>query len=222
MIEENLKKIFGEISCGNPLGEKITLVGATKTVSVENINYAMSCGLKIVGDNKVQEFRDKSPFIKGADFHFIGHLQTNKVKYLIGKVSLIESVDSLPLVKEIDRLSIKNGLKTNILIEVNAGKEESKSGVFPEDVFDFVNAVKEYKSVTLKGIMAMLPKCESESNLEPLCLKMRDIYDKIKKNYPIDTLSMGMSEDYKTAIKCGSNMIRLGSAIFGKRNYQAE
>ena len=129
MLEENLKKVFEEIKNGNNLGEQITLVGATKTVPVEVINQAITLGANIVGDNKVQEFNEKYPFIKGATYHFIGHLQTNKVKYLIGKVALIHSVDSLHLAQEISKQSVKKGVTTNILIEVNIANEESKFGL---------------------------------------------------------------------------------------------
>jgi uncharacterized pyridoxal phosphate-containing UPF0001 family protein len=142
MLEENLKKVFEEIKNGNNLGEEITLVGATKTVPVEVINQAITLGANIVGDNKVQEFNEKYPFIKGATYHFIGHLQTNKVKYLIGKVALIHSVDSLHLAQEISKQSVKKGVTTNILIEVNIGGELSKSGV------DLTNAEEIIKSVS--------------------------------------------------------------------------
>lgn len=221
MLEENLKKVFEEIKNGNNLGEQITLVGATKTVPVEVINQAITLGANIVGDNKVQEFNEKYPFIKGATYHFIGHLQTNKVKYLIGKVALIHSVDSLHLAQEISKQSVKKGVTTNILIEVNIGGELSKSGVDLTNAEEIIESVSSLDGICLQGLMAMLPKSEDTPCLEKLCLQMRELYDKMnKKGYNFKYLSVGMSADYKIAIRCGSNMIRLGSSLFGKRDYQ--
>lgn len=219
MLKTNISQVFEEIKNGNNLGEKITVVGATKTVDVNVINDAVKLGVNIVGDNKVQEFRDKSPFIKDATFHFIGHLQKNKVKYLVGNVALIQSIDSVELALEVDRQSKKKGVVTDILIEVNAGKEESKSGYFPEDVESAVKEIAKLENLRIKGLMAMLPKTD-ETTISKLCLQIRGIYDTIKaQGYPFEHLSMGMSGDYLIAIKNGSNMIRLGSRLFGERNY---
>ncbi|MBR1968505.1 MAG: YggS family pyridoxal phosphate-dependent enzyme [Clostridia bacterium] len=221
MLKENLDKIFSVIENGNNLGEPITLVGATKMVSAEIINQAISYGLKVVAENKVQEFNLKHGQITGAKEHFIGHLQTNKVKYLVGKVELIHSVDSIRLAEEINRQAVKKGVTQDILIEVNIGGELSKSG------FDFSNAKKavneianSFSNVRVKGLMAMLPHSEDESLLIDLTEKMRALYDDlIKLGLPFTYLSVGMSNDYKIAIKHGSNMIRLGRDIFGQRNY---
>ena len=223
MLANNLEKVFKEIENGNNLGEKITLVGATKTVSVETINKAISLGLTIVGDNKVQEFNEKSPFIKGADFHFIGHLQTNKVKYLVGKVSLIHSVDSLHLAKEISNRAKRVGVIQEILVEVNIGGELSKSGISPINAFEIVKEISGYENLKVVGLMAMLPKSDDETTLKNLCLQMRSLYDTISNEViKLKHLSIGMSGDYLIAIKNGSNMIRLGSSIFGKRDYQVD
>lgn len=223
MLDDNLSEVLEEIKGGNNLGEPITLVGATKTVDADTINRAISLGLKIVGDNKVQEFRDKSPYIRGAEFHFIGRLQKNKVKYLIGKVSLIHSVDSVELAEEIDRLSAKKGVSTDILIEVNVSGEESKSGFAPDDVFVSAAEIAKLESVRLKGIMTMLPHTDDENLLAALCRKTRAIFDTLKNtDERIEFLSMGMSNDYRIAIKNGSNMIRLGTRLFGARNYNLE
>ncbi len=221
MLENNLKQIFANISSGNNLGEPITLVGATKMVDVETINKAIELGLKVVAENKVQEFNLKNSNIVGAKQHFIGHLQTNKVKYLVGKVDLIQSVDSDKLACEIDRVAKNRNLVQNILIEVNIGGELSKSGFTLEKAFDSVIEISnKYSNICVKGLMAMLPHTDDESLLIKLCQKMRGLYDKLKENgMSIEYLSMGMSNDYKVAIKNGSNMIRLGSSIFGKRNY---
>ncbi|MBE7081497.1 MAG: YggS family pyridoxal phosphate-dependent enzyme [Clostridiales bacterium] len=221
MLENNLKQIFADISSGNNLGEPITLVGATKMVDIDTINRAIELGLKVVAENKVQEFNLKNSSIVGAKQHFIGHLQTNKVKYLVGKVDLIQSVDSDKLASEIDRVAKNRNLVQNILIEVNIGGELSKSGFTLEKAFDsVVDISNKYSNICVKGLMAMLPHTDDESLLENLCQKMRGLYDKLKENgMSIEYLSMGMSNDYLVAIKNGSNMIRLGSSIFGKRNY---
>ncbi|MBR2614963.1 MAG: YggS family pyridoxal phosphate-dependent enzyme [Clostridia bacterium] len=219
MLENNLQKVFNLIKDGNNLGEPITLVAATKTVPVDVINRSIELGVKVVGDNKVQEFNEKSPFIKNASFHFIGHLQKNKVKYLVGKVDLIHSVDTISLAEEIDKVSFKKGVKTNILLEVNIGKEESKSGFSEDELIPAFNEIKKLKNVCVLGLMAMLPKTDDIAKKENLCLQMRKLYDTISLEHKLTYLSLGMSEDYDIAIKNGSNMIRLGSSIYGKRNY---
>ena len=221
MLEENLKKIITELSNGNNLGEKITLVGASKTMSVEVINRAVKLGLKVVAENKVQEFREKTELIdKSASQHFIGHLQTNKVKYLVGKVELIHSVDTVKLANEISNCAVKRNVVQNILLEVNVGGELSKSGFSIENVEDCIKEITTFSGIKVVGLMAMLPKTDDLELKEKLCLQMREIFDKLKaQGLPFEYLSMGMSNDYKTAIKCGSNMIRLGSYIFGQRNY---
>ena len=217
--EEALKNVFEEIKNGNHLGEPITLVGATKTVDLLTIQRAIDCGLKAVGENRVQEFREKAPFLHGAEIHFIGHLKTNKVKYLIGNVSLIHSVDSLPLAEEISEQSEKKGLVTDVLAEINIGKEPTKSGFSAEQAEDAMDKISSLPGIRAVGLMAMLPKSENSRYLSDLCLQMRAIYDTIKKEgFPVRHLSMGMSEDYRIAIRNGSNMIRLGRAIFGERS----
>lgn len=221
MLKENLDEIFAEIKNGNDLGEKITVVGATKTVSAETINRAISLGLSVVAENRVQEFNEKHDKIAGAEQHFIGHLQTNKVKYLVGKVKLIQSVDSVRLAEEINRQAEKKGVIQNILIEVNVGGELSKSG------FDVDNAEVNVKNIAygcknlqVLGLMAMLPRSDDRELLASLCKKMRMLYDNLKnEGLPFEYLSIGMSSDYKIAVKNGSNMVRLGRTIFGERNY---
>ena len=220
MLKDNLTKILSEISLGNNLGEKITLVGATKTIPVEIINNAIELGLEVVAENKVQEFRQKTELIKGGTQHFIGHLQTNKVKYLVGKVELIQSVDSIRLAKEISKEANKKNVVQNILCEINIGGELSKSGFTPLNAIENIIAISKLNNIKVCGLMAMLPHVDDISILEKLCQNMRKIYDKlISLGLPLTTLSMGMSQDYKVAINNGSNMIRLGSIIFGKRNY---
>ena len=218
-LKQNLERVFSLINNGNNLGEQITLVGATKTMDAQTINQAVSYGLKVVAENRVQEFNQKHNLIIGASHHFIGHLQTNKVKYLVGKVDLIHSVDSINLATAINDCAKKRGVIQDVLVEVNVGGELSKSGFSFENAFDGVNQiVKELDSVRVKGLMAMLPLTSDSNLLESLCKKMRALYDQIKEqNDNFCYLSMGMSNDYPIAIKNGSNMIRLGSTIFGAR-----
>lgn len=221
MLKTNLERIFDEIKDGNNLGEKITLVGATKMVSADVINNAVKLGLTTIAENKVQEFRDKYPLISGANHHFIGHLQTNKVKYLVGKVSLIQSVDSIHLAEEIDKIAKRTNTVQNVLLEINVGGELSKSGFnFDSAEESILYVINNFSSIKVKGLMAMLPKTDDEQTLKELCLKMRALFDKFKElGYEFNHLSIGTSGDYKIAIKYGSNMIRLGRNIFGERNY---
>lgn len=220
LIEENLQSVLGEISKGNDRGENITLVGATKTVPAEVINLAVTKGLKVVAENKVQEFNIKHDLIRGAEQHFIGHLQTNKVKNVVGKVSLIHSADSLRITEAVSDCAIKKGVIQDILLEVNIGREPTKSGFTPEEIYSAYAAAKNFGGIRVTGLMAMLPKSDNEKLLAALCLQMREIFDTIKQNDDnFKFLSMGMSEDYKIAVKNGSNMIRLGSYLFGERNY---
>ena len=220
MLKSNLHSIFQAIESGNNLGEKITLVGATKTVSPEIINQAISLGLEVVAENKVQEFNQKHDKIQGARQHFIGHLQTNKVKYLVGKVELIHSVDSIHLAKAIDETAFKRGIVQDVLVEINIGGELSKSGFDYQNARSSIKELSELKNVRLRGLMAMLPHSDDENLLIDLCKKMRTLFDEFKSaGYPFEYLSVGMSADYKIAINNGSNMIRLGRNIFGERNY---
>lgn len=220
MLEENLREIFDYISGGNDRGEKITLVGATKTVDADTINKAVAVGLNVVAENKVQEFREKTDLIKDADQHFIGHLQTNKIKYVVGKVALIHSVDTLHLAEEINAYAEKHGIVQDILAEINVGGETSKSGFPFGQASDALTKIKCLKNVRLKGLMAMLPQSDDKNYIAALCRKMRALYDeKNAEGYGFTVLSMGMTEDYKIAVKNGSNTIRIGSGIFGKRNY---
>ncbi len=222
MIAENVKKTLAEIAGGNPYGEKITLVAATKTRTPEEINEAIAAGVTDIGENKVQEFRDKFDLVHGANRHFIGHLQTNKVKYLIGKCYLIHSLDRFELADELQKRAEKAGWTAECLIEVNIGNELSKSGFSLENVRDAYRNLVKYPNIRIRGLMGMLPISEDTQYLRSLCLSMREIYDTIKEqDKNICHLSMGMSGDWKLCVKCGSNMIRLGTSLFGPRKIQA-
>lgn len=221
-IKTNIEKIKKEIVNGNAFGEKVTLVAATKMQSTERINAAIQAGVDAVAENKPQEFRDKNDFLLPCPRHFIGHLQTNKVKYLIGKVELIHSCDRDELIQEIVKQSLNKGVETCVLLQINIGNEETKSG------YDFENAKETFlkwhtqSGIKIKGFMAMLPDTDDEALLRNLTKKMRTLLEWSKtQSQSVEYLSMGMSGDYALCIQEGSNMIRLGSTIFGYRNYNA-
>lgn len=221
MIADNVKKTLAEIANGNPYGEKITLVAATKTRTPEEINEAIAAGVTDIGENRVQEFRDKFDLVRGANRHFIGHLQTNKIKYLIGKCYLIHSLDRFDLAEELQKRAEKADWTADCLIEVNIGNELSKSGFSLENVQDAYQNLVKYPNIRIRGLMGMLPICEDTQHLRSLCLSMRKIYDTIKEqDENICYLSMGMSGDWKLCVECGSNMIRLGASLFGPRKIQ--
>ncbi len=228
-IEDNLKFIKEEIAKSAQEFKReekdITLLAATKTVSVDKINFAVSKGLSAIGENRVQELMDKFDGLdlSNCDCQFIGRLQTNKIKYLIDKVSQIQSIDKVSQIKELSRLCKKFDKKMNVLVEVNIGREENKGGVLPEALFEFVHEISEFEGINVNGLMAIPPICVQKVNLLPYFNDMYkyfiDIRDKKLDNVSISVLSMGMSDDYPLAIKCGANAVRIGSLLFGKRNY---
>ncbi|MDE6850508.1 MAG: YggS family pyridoxal phosphate-dependent enzyme [Clostridia bacterium] len=222
MIEENVKELLQSLPKTNPFGEKVTLVGAVKLQSPEAINRAISGGLRNIGDNHVQEFKEKYDLIQGGPVrHFIGHLQTNKVKYLIGKVDLYHSLDRYGLANELSKRGEKAGIVSNVLIQINIGDEQTKSGFALSEAAEAYAKIKAMPALKIKGLMAMLPDIDDVAELERLARLMRAKFDELKARDPyIEHLSMGMSGDFKLCIDCGSNMIRLGTAIFGQRNYQ--
>ena len=229
-LEENLKVIRNHIgeaaikSGRNP--QDITLLAATKTVPVQVINKGIELGIDYIGENKVQELCDKYDELDLAhcNCQFIGHLQTNKVKNLIGKVSMIQSVDSPHLAQEISRLSAAQSVATDILIEVNIGCEENKSGVLPQNLDELLSHISVLPAIHIRGLMAIPPICENNSEIRQYFLNMYKYFIDIKgkkiDNISMDYLSMGMSGDYAQAILEGANMVRVGSALFGARIYK--
>ena len=220
MIEENVKKLLGEMG-KNPFGEKVTLVAAVKTQTVDDINKAIAAGIRDIGDNHVQEFKDKYDGITGnPNRHFIGHLQTNKVKYLIGKTYLYQSVDRFELAEEISKRSERAGVTSDCLIQINIGNEETKGGFEYDDGVAAYEKIFAMPALKVKGLMAMLPFTDDEDVLRPLAKKMRELFERLReKDSDIEFLSMGMSGDWKLCVECGSNMVRLGTSIFGARHY---
>lgn len=197
----------------------VLVIGASKTMPLERILFVRdNTDVKIFGENRVQELLEK--YTPDVRWHFIGQLQTNKVKYIVDKVELIHSVDRLSLLQEIDRQAKKHGKVQDILIEVNIGGEEKKGGVAPAEVIDFAKEVDKYPSVRLKGLMSVLPNVEKEA-LNAFYLQLSKLYDTLKQtkldNADIRYLSAGMSNDYDVAVKYGANIVRLGRALFGER-----
>lgn len=199
--------------------QDVLVIGASKTMPLERILFVRdNTDVKIFGENRVQELLEK--YTPEVRWHFIGQLQTNKVKYIIDKVELIHSVDRLSLLQEIDRQAKKHGKVQDILIEVNIGGEEKKGGVAPAEVIDFAKEVDKYPSVRLKGLMSVLPNVEKDA-LNAFYLQLSKLYDTLKQtrldNADIRYLSAGMSNDYDVAVKYGANIVRLGRALFGER-----
>lgn len=197
----------------------VLVIGASKTMPLERILFVRdNTDVKIFGENRVQELLEK--YTPDVRWHFIGQLQTNKVKYIVDKVELIHSVDRLSLLQEIDRQAKKHGKVQDILIEVNIGGEEKKGGVAPTEVIDFAKEVDKYPSVRLKGLMSVLPNVEKDA-LDAFYLQLSKLYDTLKQtrldNADIRYLSAGMSNDYDVAVKYGANIVRLGRALFGER-----
>ncbi len=203
--------------------EDIILLAATKTVDPNSINYAISRGIAYIGENKVQELLSKNESVTDCHRHFIGHLQTNKVKDVVDKVELIHSVDSLKLAREISKQAGKIGKCMNVLLEINIGGEDSKWGFTPENAEQAVREISALPNILVKGLMAIPPICEkSEQNrkyFKEMYKLFIDIGTKNIDNSSMDILSMGMSDDFDIAVEEGANLIRLGTALFGRRIY---
>lgn len=228
-IEYNYKTICENIAkAAQRSGRKyedITFLAATKTVEAEYINYAISLGLNHIGENRVQELLSKyeSYDLENTKLHMIGHLQTNKVRQIVDKVDMIESVDSFKLAKEISLQSEKRNISTDILIEVNIGGEESKSGISPDELDELICQISELPAIKVQGLMTIPPICENKQKIFGYFENMRklfiDISSKKIDNISMNVLSMGMSDDYVEAIESGATLVRIGSALFGARNY---
>lgn len=229
-ISENVKLVKEKINsaalaCGRR-PEEITLVAATKMNDAERVREAIAAGVTVCGENRVQELTEKNALgaYSGAELHFIGHLQKNKVKYIVGAVSLIHSVDSIELIEVIDRQAAKLGIVQDILLEVNIGAEEAKSGFEPEKIALVLPRVAEFPCVRVRGLMAIPPICADPEENRPYFCRMKQLFidNRTKKydNVSMDFLSMGMSSDYEVAISEGANLVRVGTSIFGARNYK--
>lgn len=228
-IEENYKHICENINeatlkSGRAEGS-VRLMGVTKTVDSVFINHALSLGIDLIGENRVQEFLGKRDelHLDGVEKHLIGHLQTNKVKQIVGEVDMIDSVDSVKLAKEIGKASAKKGIVTDVLVEINIGAEESKFGLDPSRLTEFLHEISEIEAISVKGLMAIPPICDSSEEIRKFFMKMNrmflDIQEKKLDNISMEILSMGMSGDYVEAVLEGATTVRVGSSLFGKREY---
>ena len=221
IIEENVSSAARETGRAR---EDIILLAATKTVSVEVINHAIASGIKYIGENRVQEFLSKEAQLSmDAHRHFIGHLQSNKAKDIVGRVEMIQSVHSVKLAELIGKLSAEKGITTDILLEVNIGREENKSGFLKEELDEAIEKISKINGISLKGMMTIPPICEKNTEIVPFFEEMYKLFidNRAKKidTVSMEYLSMGMSSDYAEAIKCGSNMVRVGTSLFGQRIY---
>ena len=228
-IRDNIASIRARMdaasaAAGRPAGQ-VKLCAATKTNDAEHIKAAIRGGVDLCGENRVQEIQQKLPegAYEGAPLHFIGRLQTNKVKYLVGVVDVIESVDRIALLETIDKLAQKRGVVQKILLEINIGDEETKAGFTPEEALEIAAKMGEYPGIFLCGLMAIPPlsikKGDNLRYFQQMYQLFIDISQKKYDNVSMVCLSMGMSDDFEDAIACGSTMIRIGTAIFGARNY---
>lgn len=228
-IRENIAAIRAKMDAAAILAGRdpkdILLCAATKMNDAEAVRQAIAAGVDCCGENRVQELIAKSEqdAYRGKPVHFIGHLQTNKVKQVVGKVDLIQSVDSIRLMEAIHKEAARQEIVQDILLEINIGNEESKSGFAPGDVFSVLEKAGDFSNIRIRGLMAIPPICENKTENHIFFQKMYhlsvDIRAKKYDNVWVDIMSMGMSGDYEDAIACGSTMIRVGTAIFGPRNY---
>ncbi len=203
------------------LPEEIKLIAVSKTFPAEVIGDAYTAGLRVFGENKAQELRDKAPQLpQDIEWHFIGHLQSNKIKYVVPYASLIHSVDSIALAESLSAFAVKKERQLSVLIEVNTSGEASKFGLKPDDVFERVQEIRELKNIKVRGLMTIGPLTTNEDQIRASFRQLRTIREKLAttaEQSEIETLSMGMSQDFEIAIEEGSTMIRVGTAIFGSR-----
>lgn len=228
MLKENLDNVMKNIKAACEKSgrneDEVTLVAVSKTKPLSDIEELVTYGIQEFGENKVQELTDKYENISTkVNWHLIGHLQTNKVKYVVDKACLIHSVDSVHLAEAINKEAVKKGVICNILIQVNIAKEDTKFGIDAEEIYDFIDKIKGFQNIKVKGLMTIAPFVENAEdnrihfrNLYQLLL---DIKSKNIDNIDMNILSMGMTNDYMIAIEEGATMVRVGTGIFGERNY---
>lgn len=220
-VQENIRKAC-ERSGRNP--EDVTLIAVSKTKPVSDIEQIYAAGIREFGENKVQEMNDKQKVLPGdINWHMIGHLQRNKVKYIVGNVAMIHSVDSVRLAEEISKEAVKKNVAVDILVEVNVAKEESKFGLYTEDVRQFVEQISKLPGINIKGLMTSAPFVDNPEDNRQYFRKLKDLSVDINAknidNVHMDFLSMGMTNDYVVAVEEGATHVRVGTAIFGHRDY---
>ena len=217
IINKKIKKAALKVN-RNP--EEIKLVTVTKTATTEQIEEAINAGIKIIGENRVQDAKKKYQiFTADVEWHLIGHLQTNKVKYAVEIFNCIQSIDSIKLAQEIDKRSLQFGKIMDVLVEVNVSGEETKYGIKSEEVETFLKEISEFPRIRIRGLMTIAPIVEDKEEVRPYFRKLRELYKEIKskniENVKMNWLSMGMTEDFEIAIEEGANMVRIGRGIFG-------
>lgn len=223
-IQAVRKRIESACARAGRKSDDIKLVAVSKTVGYEKAYEAVTYGIGILGENRVQEIVEKYPHIPKdfVDWHMIGHLQTNKVKYIVDKVSMIHSVDSLKLVEEIDRRFRNYGRIIDILVEINIGREENKHGIKPEEALEFITLASSYNNLRILGLMTVAPAFADSEYVRPYFKEMKSIFEIIKdkdiQNVNMKYLSMGMTNDFEVAIEEGANIVRIGTGIFGPRD----
>ena len=220
-VQENIRKAC-ERSGRNP--EDVTLIAVSKTKPVSDIEQIYAAGIREFGENKVQEMNDKQKVLPGdINWHMIGHLQRNKVKYIVDNVAMIHSVDSVRLAEEISKEAVKKNVAVDILVEVNVAKEESKFGLYTEDVGQFVEQISKLPGINIKGLMTSAPFVDNPEDNRQYFKKLKDLSVDINAknidNVHMDVLSMGMTNDYVVAVEEGATHVRVGTAIFGHRDY---
>ncbi len=227
-IKENIENINAKIEAACQRSgrkrEEVLFLVVSKTIDVPRIKEAVACGMTSLGENKVQEIMDKyEPMGEGIKWHLIGHLQTNKVKYIIDKVELIHSVESIKLAEEISKRAVAKGVTANILLEVNVAGEESKFGIKPEECEQMVREISAMPNIVIKGLMTVAPAVENEEENRKYFRQMKqllvDINSKKIDNVNMTELSMGMTGDYEVAIEEGATIVRIGTGVFGARHY---
>ena len=228
MLKENLQEVEERIAAAcmraGRRREDVTLIAVSKTKPVDMLREAYDLGIRVFGENKVQELTEKYDRLpEDIRWHMIGHLQTNKVKYIVGKTELIHSVDSLKLAEMIEKESQKHGCVTDILVEVNVAEEESKFGLRMEEVIPFIEKIVQYPHINVRGLMTIAPFVENPEENRTIFADLHKLYVDIKEknidNGTVSILSMGMTNDYEVAIEEGATMVRVGTGIFGARDY---
>ncbi len=228
MIKENIEIVEKNIQAACDRAgrdrQSVTLIAVSKTKPVSDIRQAMEAGMRVFGENKVQEIRDKTQEITdNVDFHMIGHLQANKVKYLPGKVVMIHSVDNVKLAMEIEKQFAKADMTVDVLIEVNMAGEDTKFGLSPKEAADFVKEISSLSHLNIRGLMTIAPYTDDPESNRIYFKGLRELKDSINAmdipNVHMDTLSMGMTGDYEVAIEEGATFVRVGTGIFGERQY---
>ena len=228
-LKEQLKEVERRIQAACDRAgrkrEEVTLIAVSKTKPVSMIEETYQLGIHVYGENKVQELTEKYEILpKDIEWHMIGHLQTNKVKYIVGKTALIHSVDSLKLAETIEKEAAKKNCIQDILVEVNVAQEESKFGLKVDEVIPFIEKISQFQHICVKGLMTIAPFVENPEDNRPVFANLHklsvDIMNKNIDNVNVSILSMGMTNDYEVAIEEGATMVRVGTGIFGARNYQ--